>query len=987
MQARVERWTWHNRGEKQTPVLLGSGGDFVLAAVDVSAPPETAPAQAARAYPDWLLDAWKTRDAAYQSGRYRLAPRLFQQQQAMLLALEQAWRLGHSEKTLRKQWLPECERLQNALQKMASDFAVPTTQADAGPIDEQLRTLVAKFVDNARLEAFSVGGLRAGELLASFAPADRDAAVFAKALADPRLDPGTLRISDRLLHPNPQTLPNSGEALRLRLLADLATRVEVTAWPRDLIETLLRATELGEKAQRQTPYASGYVELLEQPALMRHGGELRLWTRGYSNLDEAKQALTTAAQQFDRVIRVNEKWRDCEQKLDEALAELPWFSSALETLPELRPHWEKAAAAARALANAMKGSPDPRKTWHERVERLTAQLDAADKHARALQQNRQALHAPFAKDALIKLERQCRAPGADASTRQMAEAILSVAAPIVSAEERGALWQATWALSRRLSDETLALDRQDNDALRVTPIIAIKVPAAEDEPQRARLRARHQLALLELAGVAEDRLRPVRQGLERCKKEANNTAAWCKLSAALRAATNDLTGQFHLEPDWRERERLAWIMPPLDRLVGVDDADASPTMQHRRRDSERRELWLGEFDRYLARDYQGLNFESPGIIAARGFYTRAAGKHGVPIKPEAYVRLNVIASVEPLTSKRPNADIMLEVARHVPPGAFGPLELQIVSSGDAWLTVAPESVTLPALAESAEPRTLTHKVPLKAVRKDKAERTGLPPPLGFLVEARFERRSYHHLVNVPIVSDTQEVQILVSSDPREPTTTLNEIRVRPGKVKQAHYVYVKNLTNRTQQVQVDIAAGATLLHKSRQSLTLEPDGVTKVLFEEPIARVNELKGPLVVRVLDRERQKLLQEKLLAIEIMSPQDYVRAGEVSFEPGRQGNNKWAVQVQASRQVAGPAIAAQLVLPMQRIPGLIGVGGGTLHVELPTQEQSSRVLFAEKIRLVHAAGEEGPVYLHIDGVARAFVYRTQLQPRRRAERAARG
>ena len=54
-------------------------------------------------------------------------------------------------------------------------------------------------------------------------------------------------------------------------------------------------------------------------------------------------------------------------------------------------------------------------------------------------------------------------------------------------------------------------------------------------------------------------------------------------------------------------------------------------------------------------------------------------------------------------------------------------------------------------------------------------------------------------------------------------------------------------------------------------------------------------------------------------------------------------------------------------------MGIGGGTLHVELPTQMKSPRILFAERLRLVHAVEEEGPVYLHIDGVPRAFVYRT--------------
>ena len=336
------------------------------------------------------------------------------------------------------------------------------------------------------------------------------------------------------------------------------------------------------------------------------------------------------------------------------------------------------------------------------------------------------------------------------------------------------------------------------------------------------------------------------------------------------------------------------------------------------------------------------------------------------------MRLNVAATVEPLTPKHPEAYLTLEVTRQVPPGAFGPLELQIHCADDVWLDVAPLSATLPGLFASKEPRTLSHKVPLAATRKPKAERSGLPAPLGFLVAARFEGRTYHHVVRVPIVPSAQELQILVSADPDEPGATLNEIRVRPGKVKQPCHVYVKNLTNRTQKVHVEIKMGESFLHQSMKPLTIEPDGVHKVLFDET-PRAAEVRGPLQITVLDQDRHKVLDQKSLRVEVLSPRDYVKVADARYEPGGDGPNRWAVQVEAAKLVPGPAIAAQLVLPVQRIPGLMGIGGGTLRVDLPTQTNTPRVLFAENLRLIHAVESEGPVYLHIDGVPRAFVYRT--------------
>lgn len=965
VQARVERWSGRNRDERQTPMLLGSGSDFTLVSVDRSAPREPTPAIAARAYPHPLLRAWHDRDAVYQSSQYRWTPHATQWQQAMLHTMERDAAAD----------LKTCAKIQEMQQCSAKAIASDQSSLETTPeaaqkifaenwriLEQQLAT--AQPTDVERIKKRFIE-----EVNAKLLQTERDTIVFAHVRADSRLDPATLRLCDQLLHPTPQSVPRTAETLRLRLLADLALRVEIHAWPLALVEMLLHCTDEAEKALKQTPYLPDYVALLEEPARTRHDGEARLWTRGYSSLDDAKDRLRTAGQQFTRLNQLNEKWRQCELVLDETFAELPWYLEALEALPELREPWQQTAKAARNLAEGLKASPQDELSWLTRVDRRAQQIDAAEKHSRTLQQHRQSLHAPFAKEALVRLERQCRAPNADTTARHVAEATLSVAAPILKADDRVALWNALQILARRLNDETLALDRQDDEAQRHTPTVETKTPPLENESRRAALRAQWQLALFELAGVADENLHSLRQGIGRCQKDAHNAAGWCELGAIIHRITHkQMPEQWKQETSWRERERLAWLMPPLGSLDDVQGVGDSPTIEHRRREKERHARWLHEHQRYLARAFQGLNLESPGIVAARSFYAQALAK----AEPEAHVRMSVAVTVEPLTEKHSYAHLWLEVTRQVPAGAFGPVELQFHRTDDVWLAVAPASASLPALVESKAARTLTHKVPLKAIRKPKAERTGLPTPIGFMVEARFEGRSYHHLVTVPIIPSTQELQILVSADPDEPGATLSEIHVRPGNVKQPHYIYLRNLTNRTQKVHVEVKAGAALLYKSQKPLTIDPDGVRKVLFDES-ARAAELRGPLEVRVLDQDRQKLIAQRSLRVDILAARDYVKVAQASYEPGLEGNNKWAIQVETTKHVPGPAIAAQLVLPVQRIPGLLGIGGGTLRIELPTQSKTPRILFAERLRLVPSTAEEGPVYLHIDGVPRAFVYRT--------------
>ncbi len=470
VQARVERWTLHNRGERQTPTLVGEGRDCVIASVDPNAPLESSPQAIARAHPEALRRLWKERDKLYQTGQYRLTSARFQSRQAWLqfvtrndaapvLACNLAWTRPPSPAAL--------ERAKLLAAINAGQAAVPENAKKA--FDEKWRVLQQQLADARPADAERIKKRFVEQMRANVPDAELDAVVFAQAVADPRLDPGTLRLYDQLLHPTPQTLPRTAEALRLRQLADLAMRVEVLAWPRDLVEAYLRCTELGEKAQRQFPCLPGYVDLLDEPMQARHDGDIRLLTRGYANPDEAKKILTAAAKQFEQLIRINNRWRACEQALDEALAELPWYFEALEALPELRDPWLGATDLAALLAATLEEKPTEKEWWFQ-TERQHSQVLQADGAVVALRNSLQTLHEPFSKDALARLDRQCREPQADARTLRKAEAILSVAGPILSADRRATLWKSAQALSRRLNDEIMALDRQDDDMHRPPPL-------------------------------------------------------------------------------------------------------------------------------------------------------------------------------------------------------------------------------------------------------------------------------------------------------------------------------------------------------------------------------------------------------------------------------------------------------------------------------------------------------------------------------------
>src|SRR5438128_2063510 len=93
--------------------------------------------------------------------------------------------------------------------------------------------------------------------------------------------------------------------------------------------------------------------LAQRSATKGPAGKLRLWARGFASLDEAKQRLDTATEQYGRLLKLQGQWRQHEQLLDEALVEVCASADLLEALPALRPGWESSASAARALADTL----------------------------------------------------------------------------------------------------------------------------------------------------------------------------------------------------------------------------------------------------------------------------------------------------------------------------------------------------------------------------------------------------------------------------------------------------------------------------------------------------------------------------------------------------------------------------------------------------------------------------------------------------------
>ena len=995
VRARVDRWAQRTRGARQVPVLHGQGADFALAAThgEPRARPTPGPDLA---YPEYLKDAWTQRDTWWREGSYRFAPRAFQQAQAILLEMENDWRGGVSELHLQKQRAffsrahSELLRQKSLFQPVAVSLAQEEfagTKAEEG-IKQAFQELMDGLHEQlAGLEVEGAEKLKT-KLIAGFharmkdrSDHDLEAAVFAWTAAQPRLEPGTVRFLGHVGSRAPQAPPRYAETLLVRQLADLAYRVEGKDWPAPLVTRVIDLCRKGEQAAAD-PLTLPWVQgLLDDAAQARHGAEVRLWARGYASLEDAEALVKSAEEQYRTIAQHAAQVRQAHAALEEACALLSFYPPYLEAVPAQEKSWVQAALAAAELATALAAPPIRPSPKNERHADARAKLLNIERLTKRLAEPMTALKRPFAADNRARLDKLVRLTRPGPAVLLEVEALLSVPAPDLTADDRVALWTTVRAVARKLHEETVQLDRDDDLAGRITvPPDPFPVEAAQEEAARARRRVTATLALLDLGGLAPERLVPARGLVDRLGQQEATLGDWCVLGTMTRHLwSNQLPA--HYDQDNISRVGLSWIAPPLDSVKCIDEAELSAAALARLQQVRGQWLWLSDHYRYLARDYDGLGLTGPGPKAAQQFYARAAvaNQELAGLKTEAYPLIQDTATLPVALSGQSPVETTLAMRRVLPAGAYGPVDLAISLPDRAWLEVTPDAVRLGGVSDSAQPREIVSKVPVQIALRPGAERSSKPRPAGFLAQVRFEGRAYHAVVPVRVQTAPQEVHVLVSTNPVEPSAPVSEIRLRPNRRPQNYYVYLKNLRPRVRRVQLEILVGDTPVQGGKLVTTLNPEETQRLNLGEaalPKDGFPEAQGTLILRASDAETTNLLDQKYLRLEIAAPRDYVRLADIQYDPPGAGSdrNKLQVRLQCFANVPGPSIPVELVLPQKRIPGFQGVDGGTLQGELVPKDRDALVtLFAEGIRRSGLADEEGPVYLNVDGLERAFTFRT--------------
>jgi len=1003
--ARVDRWAWQNRQVRQTPTLYGSKADFDLIVVPQGTPQPHLGAVAAAEYPVWLTEGWKTRDQWWAEETYRTVPHLARELDVTLLATEQEWvqnvelTSGRDNRPLQIKGVSARKELFRFPAPPAA-YSLALVEAQGRKPDAevlaQLRELVYKTkapvpadktakVDKTEKADPATEKTRLDTLEQVRARPHVDVALAGWDLIanDPELQPERVRLVSSLLQQQ-EVRPRYVETLFLQRLAQSA--VGEQGWSREALQQALTAVRLGEKAASQPEAVDWIRALLDEASQRRHEGETLFFARGFAPTDQAEPLLQRAATVADVALAVGTTLQRARRSLDEALAFLPAAVPFVERLPRYQRDWSEAVQLADELYQALAVPDVVALTADQRRQRVDDVRSKTDE----LQQRLIDLRRPFAPAAWAPLKDAAARPDAGVFHVLEIETLLTV--PFLKADDRLVLLKAYQALARRLHEQTRTLDEAEDDQTQsvTTKFSGDAARRGGTESDRAALRSRLAIDLLRLAGMPPAEVQALDAQLNHARAagaaEGERRGRWYALGQQLRQGwLETLPEQVGRNPSLLLRDRVSRVYCAPEFGLPATDTELTPQVTLRQQEARKLWSWLANRYRYLSHDALNLG-QSPGgapalYAAAARSYQQALGT----LAEEEYVEMTGSGAIDLTAGVAARYPLQL---RLYTPSPTTDATLRFLTADDDWLRVVPDDPR--DAGKLVLPHLSARKVPLRIEVNPDAARQQVPPPRGFLVEVAFNGRTYHHLVPLGLQAVSERVDILLSTNPNQPTPTVGELRLRPVRPRQPYYLYLSNPTGRPRNLVVQLTANDVPVANAETKLVLGPKETRRVAFPQPavpptpaaplgtpappLPELPDLTGPLEVRVTDADT-KLVEKKLVPVGVASPREYIQVTSIQYNPSLPtdpNKNRLSANLR-SLLAGGPPCLAELALPADRIPGLLGPPEGNLRGAVPAGGVEELKLYAESLLLRPDADEEGYVYLNVDTLPRAFVFRT--------------
>ena len=951
---RVSRWSLACLGVAQTPRLykMADAADFAVVAVGRTIPAVATLPKAPQEYPKWLVEAWRNRDARLLAGDDRLAPRPFSQIESAILQAERAWTNGSEEDQIRPALQDQLERLAIKVKEIRSiphprlrSLALERTfgATDDPVLIQAVRDLVAprtppppaaKPAETAADDARTIAEFLAKQANQSdFALAN---AIVRVAASIPELTEGTVVWLDQVLAGR-QPQPLYTETAALRRLARQPRRSD--GWRADRARLRMNLTLQTEAVQSRLAAPDSLLAALNEADGLRHEAEALAELVGFGDPAEADRLLAEALAAAESCLVQVDQVDRARRLLDESARLVPLAIPLLSLDADLEQTWLRTSQLAEALiGEEIAGRLGPRSI--SLVDALNATL------------------GPWRGPAIHAWVARLTDPGGklEAGDRRTIEALLE--SPLPVADDRVGLWKRLIDMDRRLTGAILTRDQREGRVAVATG--GSEPPTLTDEAILDGRAARH-LTLL--------------------------TDALTRLAGPIPQSEKDISPERMIHDD-----RAGRLVPGWARDRSLDNPATNPTRVRRIGEWESLRHWL----------YARYQFESFDPIRS-DFFASASQDYADPA-PQALQRLTLAVAESDLrvNLENPQARMTFTLGLGGNPAQGGPPAQVNVTTPDAGLlVVTPRSTRDPATQESTMiaidggwPVALAPAggacslvLSLPADGSNEAKPDVGPEIQGVLVRARWERRTYHFPVPVRVERTADRLQPILTASPDPTARGLPGVTLRPPQGKTSFYLQVKNPSDRNRTINVWLNDRRGEIAEAPAPLTIPAGGTAPIVFGAAVPDLEpgmlEIHPPLSIRVSDVDHPDEAVVLPVPVRLVRPTDLVQVVSARFDPavgGPGGKSRLEVRLKAVGPIVGPPCNLELVLPMQRIPGLLAAGEGTFRGLLPKPGEEL-TLFAEDIRLDERSDVAGFVYLSVDGIDRALVFRARFARRGRA------
>jgi hypothetical protein len=1002
VQLRVDRWSRLNATTRQTPVLYGRGEDFDLVAMRRGRPRSHQSIPEPAKYPDWLSAAWKARDAARASRQYRVAPRLYRQLEALLMEAETIWRTEDVRGEAKQaEFQAQLNSLLRRLGQAANAIPFPAVDrslvlarrrgASSDPaIVEALRKAMANLPGEMPKPDPKAANLPPTRLADQPAIAKATAAILDQFKTASAQDMA-LAIVDalsELSHPRAveivflhqillayRTETRTIEGVMLDELMRLTEQMPGPAWPANAVRTTIQLTLKRSVIETNPEFYRWLWPSIRSAHTLSDEGYSLLLARGYASLDDAEAILQQASRDYEVLGNWTAALEAGLHTRDEASVFAPAFVPYLLHYPNLWPQWQALTAGLSELSSVLQ-NPSP-KDFNETADTLRRLTQVVRTAMTDLQQ-------PFTPPALVTLLARAKRDDAGPNVIDEMDTLLSV--PILSLHDRRLLIEAWMELAQKLEAATEQLDQSED----VSGSIGQAAPQSASEPllreqaQRGLLAVRAELGLMRMAGL--DALTgPIKQLVDEQPPD------WGKLGAALRqlhtvsipALLNANQNQLPV------LDRLASFLIPNQPYLALDARDLEPRVRLRVADA--RDLW-GQLAQQT-RDAQRQVPDNSRASQLLGELARHYQEVGTP-RADGFISIVPPAGPIRLTPDDPVARRRFRI--EYLGNLQGKPNVRVLLPDDQWLQVTIDDSHLPA-ADPAIPAQ-TGQVDLTIRLLPESQRApDLAMPAGFLLLVELDGRLYCQRVPVELrrASDRLQLRYASTANPKAAMPLPPALDLRPLPTPQPVYFWLHNPAAKAQSALVRLRADDTVLPGGEVKVSVPAGATVPIPFSPgpPLAVPNAKDAPpgqaapvvppvpmiplrrgLSLELLDADNPTItLLTQALPVRVADPRSYLEVSTITFTPVQlpeRPSNRLALTVQAVQTDLQPAPLVELVLPPERIPGLLGRKAGTFRGQLAPGQ--ALTLSAEGIQLDPGADERGTIYLKIDESPRALSYR---------------